>query len=194
MLLGMTLLLVMVLGNAVILMFTMNYLYGCPFPERIMSLVRPIFGGFICVGCLVFTWLFWDYEFDAVAVLAGANPVVSAYVVLCWLMGLVVFPLATLSNRLKRRPAVLLSNHTQTVDVAQELGFKPVGFGKHRWEALLPFNQCFQVDFSERTLQLPNLPAAFDGLKILHLSDLHFCGVPDRSFYLRVVDQIQRWP
>ena len=57
----------------------------------------------------------------------------------------------------------------------------------------MPFNQCFQVDFAERVLKLPQIPPAWDGLKILHLSDLHFCGTPDRSFYQHVVERCLDW-
>src|SRR5437764_508652 len=81
---------------------------------------------------------------------------------------------------LRPRPPALVSNHTETVDVARELGFKPVGQGKHRRLAALPFNQVFQVDFVERTLCLPRLPEAWDGLTILHLTDLHLSGTPDK--------------
>jgi predicted MPP superfamily phosphohydrolase len=79
------------------------------------------------------------------------------------------------------------------VDISNELGFKPIGLGKRRHIARLPLNQCFQVDFSERLLKLPQIPSAWDGLKILHLSDLHFCGTPDRSFYQRVVERCLPW-
>jgi predicted MPP superfamily phosphohydrolase len=51
----------------------------------------------------------------------------------------------------------------------------------------------FQVEFAERELCLPRLPAAWDGLTILHLTDLHFCGTPDRNFYRHVLDRCRAW-
>jgi len=36
---------------------------------------------------------------------------------------------------------------------------------------------------------VPRLPADWDGLTILHLSDFHFCGTPDRAFYEWVLDR-----
>jgi predicted MPP superfamily phosphohydrolase len=86
-----------------------------------------------------------------------------------------------------------LTNHTVTVSVSKVLGFKPIGIGKRRHIARLPFNQCFDVDFSERYLKLPQIPAAWEGLKILHLSDLHFCGTPDRAFYHHVIERCLPW-
>jgi predicted MPP superfamily phosphohydrolase len=79
------------------------------------------------------------------------------------------------------------------VDIAAELGHKPVGRGRHSFLARLPGNEIFQVDFTERTLCLPTLPTAWDGLSILHLSDLHLCGTPDRPFYEEVLQRCAGW-
>src|SRR5262249_46144683 len=115
------------------------------------------------------------------------------YVGICALIGAIVVPLVTLARNLRKEPAVLTSNHTQTVDIAAHLGFKPVGRGKYRWLAHLPGNEAFQVDFAERVLHLSRLPAAWDGLTILHLSDLHFIGTPDRVFYQEVMRRCRDW-
>src|SRR5262249_49105152 len=42
-------------------------------------------------------------------------------------------------------------------------------------------------------LWLPRVPAAWDGLTILHLTDLHFTGTPDRAFYRLVLDRCRAW-
>jgi predicted MPP superfamily phosphohydrolase len=59
--------------------------------------------------------------------------------------------------------------------------------------ARLPGNQVFQVDFNEKTLRMKQLPAAWDGLSILHFSDVHFTGSPDRDFFRRVMDVCAAW-
>src|SRR5207244_5471465 len=64
---------------------------------------------------------------------------------------------------------------------------------KYTYLARLPANEIFRVDFAERTLRLPRLPAAWDGLTILHLSDLHLCGTPDRPFFEHVMDVCRDW-
>jgi predicted MPP superfamily phosphohydrolase len=40
---------------------------------------------------------------------------------------------------------------------------------------------------------LPQLPPAWEGLSILHLSDLHFKGSPDRPFFQHVMDLCRDW-
>jgi uncharacterized protein len=181
------------LGHAVVMVFTMNWLYGCPLPKKVMEPVRPIYALLILAGCVLFAWSLHQADYDWSRLLSESYPTLSAYIYICWAAAFVMCPLTTWYNWLIRNPAVLLSNHTLTVDIARELGFRPVGLGKKRYLAGLPFNQCFQVDFAERVLKLPQIPPDWDGLKILHLSDLHFCGTPDRSFYQCVIERCLGW-
>src|SRR4029453_10627168 len=71
----------------------------------------------------------------------------------------------------------------------KELGYWPEGRGKHARLTRLPFNRCFQVEFRRLTLKLPQLPEAWEGLTILHLTDLHLRGTPDRRFYQWVMER-----
>jgi uncharacterized protein len=73
------------------------------------------------------------------------------------------------------------------------MGYVPAGRGTHGWLARLPGNEVFRVDFTERTFCLPQLPAEWDGLSILHLTDLHMCGTPDRMFFQQVMDLCRDW-
>lgn len=58
---------------------------------------------------------------------------------------------------------------------------------KNRVLTALPGNQVFQVDVTEKSLALRNLPAELDGLTIAHLSDLHLTGDIHRDWYREVV-------
>ena len=122
-----------------------------------------------------------------------SEPVLAIYLTICWIIGLAFVPGLTVIRLLRRRPQALLSNHTRMLDVALELGYKPIGRGKYRHLARLPWNEVFQVDFAERTLVILGLPAAWDGLTVLHLSDLHMADSPDREFYQRVMDECRAW-
>jgi predicted MPP superfamily phosphohydrolase len=183
------------LGHTVLLIFGLNWLYGLPLPPKPQKVLRLLNGLTILAGPVAL----WSLtRGDLTNVLASppgfdGQTLLAAYLSACWVVGLAVFPAVTLGRLLRRRPAALLSNHTQTVDVAARLGYKPVGHGKHRRLAWLPGNEVFHVDFPERLLCLPQLPAAWDGLTILHLSDLHLCGTPDRGFYRYVMDLCRDW-
>ncbi len=170
----------------------LNCLYGMALPHKLLSVTRKLDGLVVLAGPAVF-WFAFGFHLEAGTEAAAHHPLVYSYFLVCWVLGLGVFPVLTVLRLLRRPPAALLTNDTHTVDVAKELGYKPAGTGKYRRLACLPGNQVFQVDFAERTLRLPRLPAAWDGLKILHLSDLHLCGTPDRAFYRYVMDRCNAW-
>jgi predicted MPP superfamily phosphohydrolase len=184
-------------GHTALLTFGLNWLFAQPLPRNLLRVMRKAHFLAVLAGPALFWFVAglgrdarlepyprWGEPWDLL---------IKAYVLLCWAVGLGWLPLASLLRLLRRRPAALVSNHAVTVDVAAELGYKPVGRGKHRRMARLPGNQIFQVEFSERTFRLSRLPAAWDGLTVLHLSDLHLCGTPDREFYERVMDRCRAW-
>jgi predicted MPP superfamily phosphohydrolase len=183
------------LGNFILFIAIHNWFYGTALPRLVSGAIRHS----LSLVSLALPALFWYfYGFDLGIVLDGkagsvGTAILTAYLVLCWVIAAGVFPVVTLYRCLRRRPALVLSNHTNTVDVAERLKYRPYGNGKHPLQARLPFNEIFQVDFSERTFSLPQLPPAWDGLTILHLSDFHFCGTPDRSFFRQVIDLCNDW-
>jgi len=73
------------------------------------------------------------------------------------------------------------------------LGRAVEGDGKRRLFTRLPLNETLQVELNRKTLALPRLPPEWDGLTILHLSDLHFCGTPSQGFFARALDLCAEW-
>jgi predicted MPP superfamily phosphohydrolase len=65
--------------------------------------------------------------------------------------------------------------------------FSPAPQDRHHFLAHLPGNQILDLDLSEQALELPRLPAALDGLSLVHLADLHFTGRIAKSYFLEVV-------
>jgi predicted MPP superfamily phosphohydrolase len=118
---------------------------------------------------------------------------VGAYVLVCWIAAFAIFPAVTVHRWLRRPTAALVETRRETFDVAQALGYPPIGRGSHHSLAHVPGNELFRVDLYEHVLRLPRLPAALDGLTILHLSDLHLKGTPDRNFFRAVMDRCAAW-
>ncbi|HEY9746222.1 MAG TPA: metallophosphoesterase [Oculatellaceae cyanobacterium] len=54
----------------------------------------------------------------------------------------------------------------------------------------MPFLTHNALRLTERTITLPRLPEAFDGFRLIHLSDLHFYEYTDPDYYARVADII----
>jgi predicted MPP superfamily phosphohydrolase len=183
------------IGHTALLTFGLNLLFARPLPRRLLSLVRKAHALLVLPSPI----LFWF----ALGLDQGLQlkpfpdtvccDIMWAYTGLCWVIGAGIFPMVTLKRLLRPRPACVLQNHSEIVDVASRLGYKPVGDGKHRRMARIPLNQLFQVEFTDKNLAMRRLPAAWEGLTILHLSDLHFCGTPDRDFYRLVLDRCRDW-
>lgn len=177
-------------GHVALCILSLNLWYAQPFPRPFLKKLKVLHAVTALTGPIAL-WLVYGPN-----LLASWNPSWSdgwrllpdLYVLLCWIVELGVVPATTLLRGLTPRPSVLRSNHSHVVDVARALGFRPAGQGKRRHLALLPGNQVFQVEFAERTLHVPGLPTAWDGLTILHLTDLHLNGSPDKAFFQHVMD------
>ncbi len=181
-------------GHTALLIYALNWAYGTPTSRKLLTTLRHTLAVLGVAGPLLLALALGPdlSAADALAWPAPARAVMGVYLCLCWAVAFVVLPVLTV-RRLLHRPAALVSNHTRTVDVARQLGHRPVGRGKYERLARLPGNEIFRVDFAERTLRLPRLPAAWDGLTVLHLSDLHLSGTPDRAFYEYVADACRAW-
>jgi predicted MPP superfamily phosphohydrolase len=185
------------LGHGALLVFAQNWLFGIPFPRSVLTAIRKINLPLILAGPVLIALLLAELypvarAFD-VSLARGWKVLPASYLGLCWIVGLVVAPVLQLRYWLRPRPPQLTGTHTETVDVGAQLGYKPVGQGEHRALARLPGNQVFQVDFTERVFRLPQLPPEWHGLSILHLSDLHLRGTPDRAYYQWVLERCRDW-
>lgn len=185
----------MCVGHTALLVYSINWWYAQPLNHRFLFCLRMLIGLLVLAGWGAFAWAFaLRFNLPAEALSNDIGQVtVGIYAIACLLLGLLVVPAITLYRLVRPAPRALASNHTATVDVARELRYKPYGKGRYQLLARLPRNEIFTVDFTEKTLHLPRLPAAWDGLSILHLSDLHLRGTPDRRFYQFVMDRCRAW-
>ena len=179
------------LGHACLWMVLLNVVYAQPWHKQLLKKFRLVIGLMIWFGPPLFAWF---YGTDVLGLIrsagaSGENLLPAAYLLVCLGIALVGLPFVTLLRLLGGRPEVVADEQTETVDVAKELGGRPVGEGKQSWVAKLPINQLFRVDFTRLALRLPDLPPAWDGLSILHLSDLHFRGVPAFDYYEWVIER-----
>lgn len=180
-----------VVGHIATLAFSLNWWYGQRFPHLLLSVLRQLHGILVVAGCAGFAW----------AVLAGyplgrplsgatswPGEVAEVYVLWCICLGLIGVPAISAYRLLRPRPKAFVESRVEMHDITRELGYKPIGRGRFRWMAKMPFNQAFQVDISSKVFQLPRLPPVWDGLTILHLTDLHFHGTPSINFHRMVLD------
>ncbi len=179
------------LGHGCLLMAAVNYVYALPLHKHFLKAFRALMG-LLIFGAPVAFVIGYGFRLTDFIGTSGDCPgriALAFYLGLALTIGCVVFPLITLQRNVRPRPGQVIDEQTTTVDIAAALGHRPYGDGETAWMAKLPFNYPFHVDFTTLTLVLPNLPAAWDGVTLLHLSDLHFFGTPAQPFFDHIVKQ-----
>jgi predicted MPP superfamily phosphohydrolase len=180
-------------GHGFLMIVGLNVLYAWPLPHAVLKYTRKVDLLIIVAGPVLFAYALDIFDTRQLSWEPGdLRFYLAPYVVFCWVLGFVVAPIAEISYLLRRQAPQVVAERRAVVDVARELGYPPMGRGKDALMCRLPFNRVFRVEYCEKTLALPQLPEAWDGLTILHLTDLHLCGSPDRIFYHRVVEHCMR--
>jgi len=181
------------IGHGYLLIVSLNVFYGWPWPHGLLKVTRKIDLLVILAGPLLFlaaldvggagrlTWEAGTWRFY-----------ISPYIAFCWIIGVGIAPVFEVLYLARRTAPQVVKETGETIDVEKTLGFPLKGHGKDARMCDLPLNQCFQVEFTEKTLVLPQLPDAWDGLTILHLTDLHLCGTPDRAFFHFVMERCMK--
>jgi predicted MPP superfamily phosphohydrolase len=180
-------------GHLALMIACHNWWYGQALPRHCGKFIHLIHGGAFVAGPVLLL-VFWGA--DLLALFDGGGWgrwLLCGYVALCWLAGFVLLPLNLARRNLRPRPAALIEERSKVVDVPKELGGLPPLPGRRGWLTRLPGNECLTVDFSERTLRLPRLPRVWDGLTVLHVSDLHLSGVPSQPWYQYILRRCAAW-
>lgn len=182
-------------GHAALMVRWHNWFYGLNLPRHSGRYFHLIF----CLATLAGPALvLWYGGIDLLSwVPAGSSSwgqmVLLLYLGVCAGLGLIVVPGLTVWRLIRPRPRAEIAVGSRVIDVTKKLGYPPHGRGKPSLLAQLPGNEIFSVELVERTLHLARAPRAWDGLTILHLSDLHLSGIPDRHYYREVMQACAAW-
>ena len=162
-----------------------------------MSLVNRIHGTGLSQGLVhlltIFCWSMMVVIMVAVA--AGYTAGTGIGISLLYLSPCVLMAVSSIGRRIRTllggdQPAALLSNHTTSLDLIEQLGHRPAG---NRWTELLsrlPGNDVFQLHIQRKELRIERLEPELDGLTIAHVSDLHMSGRIGKSFYRHVIERV----
>lgn len=171
-------------GHVAIWVFLFNRVNGSGAPRRLVK-VASLIGYGVVVGTPPIAALallgVWGDEGIARA---------WAYAILCAGVGLGLLPRelirrSTVQNGARSRVAA-----GNVVDLAAGMPRRPTVGWKARLLGEAPANDLCRVEFNEKELYPERLPPRLDGLRILHLSDLHISGRLSRDYYERLLDQI----
>ncbi len=183
------LLFLLVAGHTELLVTLVNRLHARPVRSEILRRFRHLHDVLIPVFPIVLLWFMGTRGHELLAGGTWSNVPVGwrVYLGLCGL-GTAGLAYSVIRWSFRRLPAAQISNHSRVVNVEERLGHRPVADGPFRYLTGFPGNEIFQVEVSEKIYRLPRLPRSWDGLSILHLTDLHFIGTLDRSFFEHVAE------
>ncbi len=117
------------------------------------------------------------------------DPLATGYGLLCVGVAMTTALHGLWRWRHPERRGGLLSQRVSPIPLGGRGPKELVVAGVPRLLASLPGNQVLSPVVVEKELAIPNLPAQFDGLRIVHLSDLHMSGRIGQGFYDAIVDQ-----
>src|ERR1700676_4565279 len=121
------------LGHLVLMVASHNWFYGLPLPRRVTDVIHALHALLV----LAFPVVLWRVAgWDPSGLFAG-GPVLTAYVVLCWIAGLGALPPITAYRVFRAKPAALGKVQSEVVDVVKRLGGPPAGVGKNWLQARL---------------------------------------------------------
>lgn len=137
--------------------------------------------------------LFWFQGVHGVDLLHGGSPLDlpvgwKMYLGLCT-GGFVGLVYSTLRWQFTRVPRELAESSERTLDLGRESPEPLTGDGPYHLLTRIPLNELLQLSVTRKTIRLRNLPEAWDGLTITHLTDLHYSGTIRRGYFERVIDE-----
>ena len=150
-----------VIGHIATLSYSLNWWYGQRLPHSFLAGMRQVHGLLVGGGCLGLAWALWGGYLPGRVFASNASlvdEIVGGYVLYCVLVGYVVLPIISAYRLLRPRPRAFVEQQSVTLDVTKKLGFKPVGHGRYRLLARLPFNQAYQVEFTSKVFRVAGPP------------------------------------
>ena len=181
------------IGHAAIWVHANNCLHSVRFHGWFIRLLRGAChvinaGGILAFGFFYGPVLATSGDWSSLA------PPLLVYVGICIALTVSYVPLMLYRRWTRPVPAQQTALWCSQIDTVKQLGHKPLGTGSRSLLARLPWNEIFHVDVTERELTLPGLPADWDGLSLLLLSDLHLCGCPAREFFETIMSRLAQQP
>jgi predicted MPP superfamily phosphohydrolase len=186
---------VLVFGQLALGVGLINRLHGLPWSHAFLGRVRQMLAGMFLLLWLFTFFLLKQLPASSSGLLNGSElPGTACIPIGLSVWGYLLMLGALLRHWTRRLPSQVLETREQILDVSAELGYRPSGPGPFSMLLQVPGNQQFQLALEEKTLRIDRLPAALDGLSLLHVSDWHFSGPVGRDYFDFVASRVSACP
>jgi uncharacterized protein len=170
-----------------------NRLHAFALPRRLLKLISKVSFTLVGAGPLILLAWWWAgghnpfSSSDAALAAPSGHTILACYLGACWLAGAATIARWLRHNPYFRRSPKLRRFERRRADICPERAAADPEECRHHFTAKLPGNQTLQLEVAQRAFVVPRLPAALDGLTILHLSDIHFTGKIGKAYFREVV-------
>ena len=186
------------LGHLVLVRALINRGYELGLPQRLWQVLVALLISTAIAGPILLVRFVGQ---KGAALLRGGSwrdvhPAWGVYVIACLIALAVGVVVLARRRRLDNEIAAQISSKSEVFDYASAAPLAPVpaGNGVIGRLARLPGNQIFSVEMIEREVRLPRLPREWDRLTILHVTDLHMNGTPQRGFFEWAIERCREHP
>ncbi len=186
------LLLLALLGHAALWIGLVNRLHARCLPRWLIAtgtvlcfLALPLVPAALGWWCWRAEPAMWD-RLRAGQFLRSAPWGVAAYLLLCDCRGAIAVVEWLWRHVLRRPPAVSRFHGIRNL-LHRDAPPPQTAEHPHHFIVRLPGNQSLHLDLTQRVIEVPRLPRAWDGLSLVHLSDLHFSGRVGKPFFQEIV-------
>ncbi len=125
--------------------------------------------------------------------LAQWHWMIQGYAIACLATLLIGLPLTSLYRMYRPTPPGI-TGRAEEVDLAAGDGKDAfIGTGKYAWLLRLPGNESFRLKTIEWEVAVPNLPDDWDGMSLVHLSDLHLAPCYRQCYFEAVAEIAGEW-
>ena len=175
-----------VVGHVGLCCAAFNHIHASAFPRGQRKTSEKIIALLAVVPLLIFLWStvrYGSFNIDSYLLL------IRYYLMVAALFGVFLICRWAFRKTTVLRPGGvrLLSDRYLKI---QSLHKKPLLSGrKAKLFGSLPLNQILHLKVEHWELEIPNLPEALDGLRIVQLSDFHFTGMIQREFFETIIEQ-----
>lgn len=189
MMLNLSLAALVAIGHVGVIVYLTNLLHGVGIMPPARERVGKVHLSLIMVLSAALAW-----EFTRGGDGGPGSWAIRSYALLCLVVALVGIPVCSMLLHRRRLPEGI-AEHASEIDLAHRLGKENlIGSGRHSWLLRIKGNDAFRLRKREWTVTLPTLPATWDGLSIVQISDLHFAPCFQRRFFEHIADETAEWP
>ena len=185
-----TAMLLLIAGHCELLVTLMNRTHSFPIHFQWLKHFRHIDDIMIPVFPIAFVWF---QGLNGAELLTGGSwdslPLRwVVYLSVCGL-GTAGFLFSIVRWQLYRIPDRQTETAEDTKNIQSRFEQSLIGRGPYQFLTWFPLNECLELTVARKTIEFPNLPEAWDGLTITHVSDLHLIGTIKRDYFASVIDE-----